>query len=143
MNEWEQAFAKKMEGLQDKSAISFERFVREVVDRVFARLTEFLAQWDMRATAPQAAKGLRTFKFAVAEDGYALVSLRLKGFDSVVCEHECWVPGGGRVSSGSGVLGLRRADERAVEECFRQALDDLACQMEQAEYQEKAEMVMA
>lgn len=138
MNDWEQIFTKKMEVLRAKSASLFDRLADEKFVPAFNRFTSFVAKWDIQTTIPQSKSGMRSFKFALAEDGYVLVFLRLKGVDRLECEYECWLPGSGKIESVRSTTELKCLDAGWVDSCFQVALDNFITKFSEICLQEDA-----
>ncbi len=124
MNDWQQSFARKMETLREQSARRYQEQVNEIVQPAFERLTEFLSQWHFQASAPQARAGLHSYKFALTEDGYVLISFRLTGIDQMECAYECYLPGQGHIGGDRFCTGFEDINASWADICFQTALDD-------------------
>jgi hypothetical protein len=137
MNEWQERFARQMNKIREQSAGRFQKFSDDVLEPVFNDLSEFVAQWDMRATEPQNQNDRRTFKFALTEDAYVLLNFRLHGVEAVECGYECWIPGIGRQPGGHAHMNLSEADRSWAESFFQACLDHLASQYSEKHGSEK------
>lgn len=124
MNEWQSKFSAKIGTLRDKAAQRFERFAANVLEEAHQALVDFATRHEFQCSTPQAQNGLRAYKFALTEDGFVLVYFRAHGIAEVACSFECYIPGQGRVSTREKTRQLAEADERWVESCLQNALDE-------------------
>lgn len=137
MSTWQQDFARKMEGLREKSFDDFDRFVEDQLEPAFDSINEFLIQWRFHTSQPATNAGHRSFKFSLTEDGYVLVTFRLEGVDALTCEYECCVPGIGRTSGVSTSTSLRGLEPGWGDSCFQMALNDFVSRFAGAQKSEK------
>lgn len=124
MNDWQQSFARKMETLREQSVRCYQEKIEEVIVPSFERLAEFLNPWHFQTSSPQARPGLHSYKFALTEDGYVLISFRLTGIDRMDCAYECHLPGQGHIGGDSFNCGFADANASWADICFQTALDD-------------------
>lgn len=138
MTEWEKEFSKKMESLHEQSTTSLERFLQEDLQTAYTALSSFLSQWKFQASTPQVQAGRRSFKFALTEDAYVIVTFRLEGVDSLECESEYGLPATGRVSGTRHNSSLRKVDRQWGEACFQKALDGLLVKLGELDARKKS-----
>ncbi|UCD30480.1 MAG: hypothetical protein JSV03_08440 [Planctomycetota bacterium] len=124
MNEWEQAFGRKMEAIREQSFVYFDRLADEVIEPAFRRVADFVAKWNFQTSMNRSNEGQRSFKFALNENDYLLVLFRFEGVDTVESDYECCVGGKGRIAGQRTGSGLRNADQQWAESCFQSALDN-------------------
>lgn len=137
MNDWEKEFMKKMESLHTQSTNCLERFLQEDLHVAFESVSNFLSQWKFQTSTPQTQPGRRSFKFALTEEAYVLVTFHLDGVDNLECESEYGLPGTGRVSGTRCSVSLRKVDRQWGELCFQKALDGLLGKLGEADPKKK------
>ncbi len=87
MNQWQKRFAQKVEAAKATSFKRFEVTLDDKVVQVFEEFQSFVAHHGLQASVPANKNGIRTFKFAVSENAYVLITFRLSGLDG--CEVRC------------------------------------------------------
>jgi hypothetical protein len=137
MNEWEKEFAKKMDSLHEQSSSCLNRFLQDDLQAAYEGMGTFLGQWKYQTSVPQTQAGRRSFKFALTEDAYVLVTFRLDGIDTLECESEYGLPGVGRSPGSRWASSLRRADRVWGENCFQKALDGFITKLAEADSKKK------
>ena len=125
MDKWQQEFSSRVSVLRDRWAKEFDNWASHQLVPVFKDFSDFATRCEMHATAAKDQKGVRSFKFALTEDAYALISFRSAGVDSVEFDYECWLPSQGRIAGVKSDITGHQAERHWVESCFRMALDDL------------------
>lgn len=123
MSDWQKSFTKRMDGLRDQWARRFEVLAAETLDPAFEELADFLKTQGFESAAPQKQKGLRSFKFALSEDGYVLVTFRNVGLDAVEGEYEYCLPRQGMSECVRAARSNAGLNAEWVNRCFQQALD--------------------
>jgi hypothetical protein len=123
MSNWQQSFATKVEALREKCTRTFDNVAAEVVEPTFTKFEEFVSTCDFNVTRPQSQHGLRSFKFALAEDAYVLFQFRPRGVAEVECEYEIFVPSQGRIEAKRLRASFSGADRDWVRGCFESGLD--------------------
>jgi hypothetical protein len=137
MNDWERDFSRRMESLRELSTDCLERFMQADLQTAFGNFSNFLSQWKFQTSTPQTQPGRRSFKFALTEDAYVLVTFRLEGIDALECEWEYGVPVVGRVAGVRCSCSLRKVDRQWGESCFQKALDGLLVKLGGADAKKK------
>lgn len=137
MTEWEKEFTRKMESLHEQSTTCLERFLQEDLQGAYSALSSFVAQWRFQTSTPQAQAGRRSFKFALTEEAYVIVTFRMENLDTAVCEWEYGLPAVGRVSGTRCSSSLRKVDRQWGETCFQKALDGLLAKMTELDARKK------
>ncbi len=123
MTDWQRTFLKKFEQAKKHWLLKFEEFANEVVEPTVRALEEFTTAHGFHVARPPCDPGHRIFKFGLTENGYVLVSVRMRGLEEVEVRAEVFVPGlGGRESSAYHTL-LCDADQAWVENRFQECLD--------------------
>ncbi len=132
-NEWKRDFQGKIKILRERAGQRFEAFAQEVVDPIFLEFSDFTSRQGFQCSTPQAQNGTRSFKFALAEDGFALTFFRPKGMSEVEFDFECYVPGQGKVQSKRLSVSLAEGQREWVQRCFESALDGFVDAFEQVD----------
>ena len=92
MNDWQKRFSQKMELVRDVSRERFAQFARTDLGSVFEEFREFTFQQGIQPTTPIAKPGIQTFKFALTENTFLLLTFRLKGLEHCEMLAEYFVP---------------------------------------------------
>ena len=137
MNDWEKDFSKRMESLHAQSTNCLERFLQEDLQGAYAAVSNFLSQWKFQNSMPQSQAGRRSFKFALTEDAYVIVTFRLDGLDVLECESEYSLPAIGRVPGTRWASSLRKVDRQWGDACFQKALDGLLAKLAEIDSKKK------
>lgn len=124
MNAWEQQFCQKLESIRDASRSEFEELADECIEPAFGRFRDFMTQQGFLASAPLNNAGVRTFKFALGENSYALLRFRLAGLKQVEVSAEYCVPGQSGTDPWSESTDLAELSEKWVRFAFEHGLDD-------------------
>lgn len=93
MNEWQKRFAQKLETVQSVARDRFEQKADDTVTPVYREFAEFIRQYVVQATTPLTDFGIRTYRFAMSEDVYLLMTFRHMGFEQCEVQVEYFVPG--------------------------------------------------
>lgn len=123
MNEWQQKFVQRLESAKKQWLQRFEQFASSVLEPAFARFDEFSTHLGFRVNSPACEQGTRLYKFALSENGYVLVSFRLRGLQEAEVSCEPYVPGIGRSEPHQAHIDLCDADSTWVEQQFQAGLD--------------------
>ena len=92
MDKWQERFSQKVEVIRIASRDRFEQTAIENVLPVFEEFSEFIRTRGLKAVAPAPTSGMRTFKFAITENAYVLMTFRLSGLESCEANAEFFVP---------------------------------------------------
>lgn len=123
MQDWKKSFTQKLETAKKQWLHKFEQFVVSAIDPVFQELDEFATRSGFRVTSPSCEEGTRLFKFALTENGYTLMTFRMKGLEEVQFDCEVWVPGAGRMDQEPKCVTMCEGGQTWVEQQFQTALD--------------------
>ena len=124
MNDWQQVFLQKLETAKKQWQHKFELFAADIVDAVFATFEGFTTSHGFRVTQAPCEPGHRIYKFAVTENGYVLISFRMRGLEEVEACCEVFVPGLGGTEPAPKHTMLCDATQSWVEAQFQTCLDD-------------------
>jgi len=125
MDKWQQEFSSRVSVLRDHWAQQFEHWASDQLAMVFKDYSDFAARCELHANSAKDQKGVRSFKFALTEDAYVLISFRSTGVESIEFDYECWLPSQGRVAGVKSNVTAHHAERHWIDSCFRLALDDL------------------
>ncbi len=132
MNDWQLNFLQKLESAKKQWLHKFEQFALNCVEPVFAGFENFTTGNGFRVTQSPCEPGLRIYKFSVTENGYVLVSFRMRGLEEVEACCEVFAPG----LSGNGTAPqhtqLSEATQGWAETQFQCALDEFIIQFGEA-----------
>ena len=123
MNDWQKSFLHKLETAKKQWLHRFEQFAAEYVEPVFDGLDEFATANGFQVSSPDCESGTRLYKFALTENGYALVTFRMKGLEEVEVCCESFVPGMGAIDPTTRKISLHDASQVWVEQQFQNSLD--------------------
>ena len=123
MNEWQQHFLQKVDLLQGASRDQFEQASDQIITPLFEEFRQFTSQQSLCATVPMAKPGIRSFKFALTENTYLLITFRLAGFDHCEAQSEFFVPGHQKITSTPTHVELPELDANWARTIFEQSLD--------------------
>ncbi len=123
MNEWQHRFTQKLEIVRTATRDRFETIADSTLTPIFDEFSNFARKHQFRATAPLGKTGIRTYKFALTENAYVLMSFRHTAFKQCDAETEFFVPGCDKLSSITKTAGLSEFDARWCRQIFEQALD--------------------
>lgn len=123
MNEWQNRFTLKLETVRTATRDRFETIADETLTPIFDEFSNFARKHQFRATAPLGKTGIRTYKFALTENAYVLMTFRHAGFKQCDAETEFFVPGCDKLPSITKTAGLSEFDARWCRQIFEQALD--------------------
>ncbi len=126
MNNWQKKFSQAMDTVRTTASERFETVADEIFDGVFAEFDEFTTGQGLTASAPLSQSGVRTFKFAVMENAYALLTFRLSGMEHCEAQTEFAIPGSGKIDLMTERTSLVDADEEWSRGVFERSLDKLA-----------------
>lgn len=130
MGEWEKTFARRLGKLRETWTSEFQRVAEQEIKPAYHELESFLSANGFTVSIPQSNGDLWSFKFAIGEDVYTLVSFRLRGSAEVEASTEIVVPGTNDRKSRRGTEPLCRVTLDWAESQFRRALDDFLAELE-------------
>ena len=123
MSKWQERFTQKIGTVKEVSCGQFEQTARDSLEPVFEEFREFTAQQGLTATIPVARPGIRTYKFAMTENAYMLISFRFAGFEHCEMQGEVFAPGAERQKLSPEHVELANFDVGWVRRMFEHTLD--------------------
>jgi len=123
MNQWQKKFAEKVDTIRKASSQQFEQVVEDVVMPTFDQFRNFTTQHGLRATAPIVKVGIRSFKFSVTENAYALITFRHTGIEHCEVECEYFIPGVEKLPTTDARVELSKPGTEWVQGVFETSLD--------------------
>ena len=123
MSEWQKRFSKKVESVREASSGRFEEVARKALAPVFEEFQKFTAQQGFVSSAPLANPGVRTFRLALTENAYALLTFRLSGLEDCECIAEFVVPSRGKLPPLNQRIELVEANDNWARRVFERMLD--------------------
>lgn len=123
MNTWQEQFSKKVEVIRIASRDRFEEIALEIILPIFEDYSEFTRTRGLQATSPLPTSGMRTFKFAITENAYVLMTFRLSGLESCEAHAEFLVPNHEKVDALREVARYRDVEAKWTMKFFEKALD--------------------
>ena len=93
MNDWQRRFAEKLETVQSVARDRFEQRAQDTLTPVYKQFADFIRQYVVQADTPLTDLGIRTFRFAMSEDVYLLMTFRHTGFEQCDAQAELFLPG--------------------------------------------------
>ena len=122
MNEWQQRFAHKLETVQSVARDRFEQKADEILTPIFKEYGGFVRQFVVQATTPLTDFGIRTYRFAMSEDVYLLMTFQHHGFEQCEAKVEYFMPGN-PLSPSHHTVGLAEMNAHWCRSIFEKALD--------------------
>jgi hypothetical protein len=126
MSDWQQSFAKRLAGLRQSWARAFERTVEADILPAFQQLETFLNTNGFSVSTPRADGIVRSFKFALGEDVYVLVTFRLHGPVEVEASDEIFIAGNNELKPRSECVAIQSINATWAQRQFQSALDRFA-----------------
>ena len=123
MKDWHRTFLHKLESAKKQWLHRFERFATEHLEPAFEEFAEFTTNNGFYVSTPDCEAGTRRYKFALTENGYALVTFQMKGLEQVEAAIEAFVPGQGAMDPAGRCTDLQQAGRSWVETQFQDGLD--------------------
>lgn len=123
MNDWQKRFSQKMELVRDVSRERFAQFAHTELGPVFEEFREFTFQQGIHPTTPIAKPDMQTFKFALTENTFLLLTFRLKGLEHCEMLAEYFVPKHEKIPPIKKVMELSDVDGEWVRGMFERALE--------------------
>lgn len=123
MNKWQEHFAKKVEVVRSTSRDRFEQIAIDNVTPVFDDFCEFAKMQGMQATSPLAKNGIRTFRFAITENAYLLMTFRLSGLEGCEANTEFFIPNHDKLPTFGDTAMFRDMDKPWTRTFFENSLD--------------------
>lgn len=124
MNKWQERFSQKVEVIRIASRDRFEQTAIENVLPVYEEFSEFTKTRGLKAMAPAPTSGMRTFKFAITENAYMLMTFRLSGLESCEANAEFFVPNDKTTETLRDHADFRDLNLKWTREFFEKALDE-------------------
>jgi hypothetical protein len=126
MNDWQQSFARKLEGVRSAARDQFESLADEHVRPVFDEMEAFTQSQGLHPDALVNQPGSRSFRFAATEGTYVLCHFRSFGLDECEAVAEFCVPGGDKPAALRQRVRMADLDDRWARSVFQHALDRFA-----------------
>ena len=123
MNDWQRSFLQKLEAAKKQWLHKFEDVVAECLEPAFSEFDQFATPQGFTVSAPACEPGTRLFKFGLTENGYVLITFRMRGLETVEACTEVFVPGPEEVEPVSAEANLCNVDGPWTRQRFEQALD--------------------
>jgi hypothetical protein len=123
MGDWQQSFLGKLESAKKQWLHRFEDAAQEHIEPAFSEFDEFTTSHGFTVSAPGCEAGTRLFKFGLTENGYLLLTFRLRGLDVVEANVEVFVPGPEHVAPVCTRKNLADVSRQWAREQFEQSLD--------------------
>jgi hypothetical protein len=123
MNDWQKRFTQKVETVRNASSERFEEVATRTLSTCFEEFHQFTAQHGLTASAPLAKPGIRTFKFAMTENAYVLLTFKLSGLEGMELLSEFVIPSRGKLPPINQAVELAEANDVWSRRAFEQALD--------------------
>ncbi len=123
MNDWQKRFSQKVETVRNASSERFEVLANRELTLAFKEFQQFTAQQGLTASAPLTKPGIRTFKFAMTENAYVLLTFKLKGLESFELLSEFVIPSRGKLPPINQTVDLAEVTDVWTRRAFEQALD--------------------
>ena len=123
MNDWQRSFLGKLESAKKHWQQRFEDSANEHLEPVFERFAEFTRGNGFSVSAPDCEPGTRLFKFGLTENGYVLLTFRMRGLDGVSFTAEYFVPGPQNVESTQAETQVADAPDTWFQKLFERSLD--------------------
>lgn len=126
MNNWQERFAQKMNNVRSAAKSRFAGFARKTLKEVFEQFREFAGKQGLEATAPLARPDVRTFKFAMTENAYLLMTFRVADFNHCDLKAEVSMPNVETTAPFSATVEIIEADREWAQTMFERSLDAFA-----------------
>ena len=123
MNDWRQSFVRKLDTIKKHGVACFEDAAARVILPVFGLYEDFAAANGFQVGAPVQREGVRSFKFALSENAYALISFKSSSFGRVECLGEAFVPGVGHLDPVQNAFDAADLNEDQIRGHFEESLD--------------------
>ena len=123
MTDWQKRFSQKLELARSASSEQFEVVADQTLVPAFETFQKFTAQQGVAASAPLVNLGARTFKFALAENAYLLMTFRLSGLDYCELYGEFVIPGRGKLPPVHQHIELAEVNGAWARRAFEESLD--------------------
>ena len=123
MNDWQRSFLGKLESAKKNWQHRFENLANEFLEPVFERYAEFTRGHGFSVSAPDCEPGTRLYKFGLTENGYVLLTFRMRGLDGVGFTAEYLVSGPERVESTQAETQVADAQDAWFQKLFERSLD--------------------
>ncbi len=124
MSKWQERFTQKIGVVKEASCAQFESIAAECLEPLFEEFREFTAQQGLMAAVPVSRSGIRTYRFSMTENAYALLSFRFAGFEYCEMQGEIFVPGTERHALTPEHVELINFDVGWVRRMFERTLDE-------------------
>ena len=126
MNNWQRSLVTKLESARKHWRRTFDEIATEHVEPVNDEFSEFATKNGFTCTSPASEAGTYFYKFALTENGYAIIAFRLAGMDTVEVVTEVRVPGPDEVAPLKTTTPLSDANRSWATQQFQHALDHFA-----------------
>ncbi len=139
MADWQQSFAKRLGGLREEWNRAFTEVVDEEIVPAFRQMESFLTNNGFSISTPRSEGGVRSFKFALGEDVYTIVSFRLRGPLELEASDEVFAGGTKDANARRESVPIRSVDAGWAQRQFQAALDRFVAALEAASLEAVAE----
>jgi len=123
MSSWQDRFTQKISKVKEASCGQFESMVTECLEPTFEDVRNFTSKQGLTAAVPVARAGIRTYKFAMTENAYVLMTFRFAGFEHCEMQAEVYAPGSDSTKLQPEYVELLDFDVGWVRRMFEQTLD--------------------
>jgi len=146
MHDWQRTFVQKLEAARKQWLHRFERFALDYLDPAYQEFAEFTGSHGFQVLTPPCEPGTRLYKFGLTENGYLLITFRLRGLEEVEVCNEVFLPGVGALDTIRQHAALCDAGSEWVARQFQEGLDLFITEFGEAgaaEADQAAELVTA
>lgn len=123
MNAWQKRFAEKMEVVREVSRGRFTELTEKALGPIFEEFKGFTYEQGIKSSAPVATAGFQTYKFAITENAFLLLTFRLVGLEHCEMLAEYFVPKQKKLAPISETIELVEANPDWVRRMFEQGLE--------------------
>jgi len=123
MSGWQDRFTQKISMVKEASCGQFESMAATCLEPIFEDIRKFTSQQGLTAAVPVARAGIRSYKFAMTENSYVLMTFRFAAFEHCEMQAEIYVPGADPHKLQPEHVELANFDVGWTRRMFEQALD--------------------
>lgn len=140
MNAWQKRFAEKMEVVREVSRGRFSELTEKLLEPIFEEFKVFTYEQGIQSSTPVVTAGFQTFKFAMTENTFLLLTFRLDGLEHCETLAEYFVPKEKKLAPIGETIELVDANADWVRRTFEQGLERFvdACMRTFAENKNRA-----
>ena len=126
MNEWQQSFARKLEGVRNATCDQFESIAGAHVWPAYEEMGAFTEGQGLHPDALEGQPGRRSFRFAATEGTYVLFQFQSCGLEECKASAEFCVPCADKPAALHERVRMADLDAQWARGFFQQALDRFA-----------------